>query len=157
MRTLPVAFVSLILAGSPVWRAAAQAPTTDIRTLSLRSLRAGRSVRVAGRDIGTVTGTLVGVRDGALWLNSYPAHDPVPLAGIDSVWVSHNHHVAGAIVGLVVGSVVAEMVASRNTCTILDNGCTESIVWSLLGITTAGTVLGSAIGSGLKSWELRYP
>jgi hypothetical protein len=157
MRTLPVAFVALILAGSPICRAAAQAPTSDIRTLSLRSLRAGWSVRIAGRDIGTITGTLVGVRDGALWLNSYPPRDPVPLAGIDSVWVGHNHHVAGGVIGLVVGSVVARMIASSKTCSALDNGCIESIAWSFLGITTAGAVLGSVIGSGLKRWERRYP
>jgi hypothetical protein len=157
MRVLSAAFLLLILSTASAVRATAQSPAPDIRTLSLRSLRAGRSVRIAGPNIGTVTGTLVGVHDGSLWLNSDSARGPLSLAGIDSIWLSHGHGGTGAILGMLVGGVVARVALAGNNCDFTDNGCITSTLLSAAGITTVGALLGAVIGSGVKSWELRYP
>jgi hypothetical protein len=156
MRVLSAAFLLLILSAASALRATAQSPAPDIRTLSFRSLRAGRSVRIAGPNIGTMTGRLVGVHDGSLWLNSDPATGPVPLAGIDSVWVSHGHGGIGAVVGILAGSVVARA-AVAGTCGFADGGCITSSMLSAAGIMTLSAILGSVLGSSVRSWELRYP
>jgi len=42
-------YAALVLVVSPAGRAAGQAPAPDLRALSLRSLRAGRTIRISGR------------------------------------------------------------------------------------------------------------
>ena len=99
--------IALVVAVCLGVRATAQVPPSpDLRALSLRSLQAGRTVRITGRDIGTRTGSFAAVRDGALWFQDQPADRSVPLAGIDSVWVSRGHTGTGALVGGLIGSVV---------------------------------------------------
>jgi hypothetical protein len=149
-----LAFAAAVsLAGS----LAGQAPAPDLRALSLRSLQAGRTIRISGREIGTLTGAVAGVRDGALWLGAEPAARSVPLAGIDSVWVSRGHGGTGALIGTLVGAVVAVAVMSGKTCELGDWGCIASGSAEVTGIMLSGTLLGVAIGSGAKSWQLRYP
>ena len=149
--------VALVLAASLAGRAAGQAPSPDLRALSLRSLPAGRTVRIAGRDIGTLTGPVAGARDGALRLGVEPATRGVPLAGIDSVWVSRGHAGTGALLGTVIGAVVAVAVMSGKTCQLGDSGCITAGSAALTGIILSGTCLGAVIGGGTKSWQLRYP
>jgi hypothetical protein len=150
-------YVALALALSPAERAHGQAPPPDLRALSLRSLHAGRTIRISGREIGTLTGPVAGVRDGALWLGVEPATRGVPLAGIDSVWVSHGHAETGALVGSLIGIVVGVAVMSGKTCALGDSGCINARLAGLTGITLSGTLLGAVIGGGTKSWQLRYP
>jgi hypothetical protein len=139
-------------------RVAAQtAPAPDLRTLSLSSLKAGRTIRVGGRDIGTVTGRFAGVRDGSLWLGADATGRSLPLAGIDSVWVGRSHASTGAIVGTLVGIVVGAAAISGKSCSFLDNACMTEGYATLSGIMLGGTVLGAIIGGQAKSWELRYP
>jgi hypothetical protein len=150
-------YLAGVLAMSLAWRAAGQAPVPDLRALSLRSLAAGRTIRISGREMGTLTGPIGGVHDDALWLGSGPAARGVPLAGIDSVWVSRGHVATGALVGTLVGAVVAVAVMSGKTCELGDSGCLASGSAALMGITLSGTLLGAAIGGGARSWQLRYP
>src|SRR5881227_4158228 len=100
-------YLALAAAVSLAGGATGQTPAPDLRALSLRSLQAGRTIRISGREIGTVTGAVAGVRDGALWLGAEPAARSVSLAGIDSVWVTRNHIATGALVGTLVGAIVA--------------------------------------------------
>ena len=150
-------YVAPVLVLSLAGRAAGQAPAPDLRALSLRSLAAGRTIRISGREIGTLTGPIGGVRDGALWVGSEPAARSVPLVGIDSVWVSRGHVGTGALVGTLVGAIVAVAVMSGKTCELGDSGCLASRSAALTGIMLSGTLLGAAIGGGAKSWQLRYP
>jgi len=61
--------VALVAAVGLAGQAAGQAASApDLRVLALRSLQAGRTVRVSGQGIGTLTGSVAGVRDGAFWL-----------------------------------------------------------------------------------------
>jgi hypothetical protein len=150
-------YVALALALSLADRAHGQAPPPDLRALSLRSLHAGRTIRISGREIGTLTGPVAGVRDGALWLGVEPAARSVPLAGIDSVWVSHGHAETGALVGSLIGAVVAIAVMSGKACELGDSGCIVGRSAALTGIMLSGTLLGAVIGGGTKSWQLRYP
>jgi len=149
--------LALVLTVSLAGRVAGQAPAPDLRALSLRSLRAGRTVRISGREIGTVTGPVAGVRDGALWLGVDPAARRVPLAGIDSVWVSRGHEGAGALVGGLIGTVVAVATQSGKTCELGDSGCVADAYVARAGILLGGTLLGALIGHGIKTWHLRYP
>ena len=150
-------YVALALALSLAERAHGQAPPPDLRALSLRSLHAGRTIRISGREIGTITGPVAGVRDGALWLGVEPAARGVPLAGIDSAWVSHGHVATGAVAGTLVGLIVGVAVMSGKRCELGDSGCFEGAFAALTGITLSGTLLGAVIGGGAKSWQLRYP
>ena len=149
--------VALVTALSRAGLAAAQtAPSPDLRTLSLRSLHAGRTIRVAGRDIGTITGPVAGVHDGVLWLGVAPGRS-VPLAGIDSVWVSRGHAGTGAIVGSLIGAVVGIAAMSGKSCDFADTGCVYGAAFGATGIMLGGALLGAIIGDGAKSWQLRYP
>src|SRR2546430_12028351 len=118
--------LALAVAVSRAGGATGQTPAPDLRALSLRSLQAGRTIRISGREIGTLTGAVAGVRDGALWLGAEPAARGVPLAGIDSVWVSRGHAGTGALVGTLIGAVVAVAVMSGKTCELGDSGCITS-------------------------------
>jgi hypothetical protein len=150
--------VALVAAVGLAGRAAGQAaPTPDLRVLSLRSLQASRTVRVSGRDIGTLTGSVAGVRDGALWLGGPSAERRVPLAGIDSVWVSRGHAETGALVGGLVGAVVGVAAMSRRSCQFGDNSCVAGASLAATGIMLSGGLVGVLIGTGVRSWELRYP
>ena len=150
-------YLALVLSLSPAGRAGGQAPAPDLRALSLRSLQAGRAIRISAREIGTLTGPVAGVRDGALWLGAEPAARKVPLAGIDSVWVSQGHAGTGALVGLLIGAVLASAVNSGKSCEWGDSGCITDRLLAGTGIMLGGTLVGVAIGSGAKSWQLRYP
>lgn len=151
---LGLAGVVAISAGA----AAQESPVTDVRVLALRSLRAGRTVRVSGRDIGTLTGSFVEVRDGALWLQHQPTNRSAPVAGIDSIWVSRGRSRTGALAGLLIGSVVGVAVLSNKPCQLVgDSGCFHEAYLEGVGITLGGMVIGALIGSGAKSWQLRYP
>ncbi len=138
-------------------RASGQASPPDLRALSLRSLQVGRSVRITGRDIGTLSGPFVEVREGALWLRGQPANRNVPVAGIDSVWVARSHAATGALVGGLIGSVVGLVAISGKSCPLGDNGCLGGAYLESAGITLGGLLVGALIGSGTKSWQLRYP
>ena len=139
-------------------RAAGQmSPTTDVRMLALRSLQAGRTVRVAGQNIGTLTGSFVEVHDGAFWLQDRPSNRSVPVAGIDSMWVSRSHATTGALVGGLIGSVVGLVAISGKSCTLGDSGCIGGAYLESAGITLGGLLVGALIGSGTKSWQLRFP
>lgn len=133
------------------------APTPDLRVLSLRSLQLGRGVRVSGRDIGTVSGSVAGVRDGALWLGGPSAERRVPLAGIDSVWVSRGHATTGALVGGLVGAFVGIAALSGRGCQVGDNNCIAGASLEATGIMLSGVLVGALIGGAARSWELRYP
>ncbi len=150
-------YLALAAAVSLAGSLAGQAPAPDLRALSLRSLQAGRTIRISGREIGTLTGAVAGVRDGALWLGAEPAARSVPLAGIDSVWVSRGHRGTGALIGTLVGAVVASAVMSGKSCDWSDSGCITDHLLAGTGIMLGGTLVGVAIGSGAKSWQLRYP
>jgi hypothetical protein len=150
--------VALVAAVGLAGRAAGQsAPTPDLRVLSLRSLQAGRTVRVRGQDIGTLTGSVAGVRDGALWLGGPSAERRVPLAGIDSVWVSRGHAGTGALVGGLVGAVVGAAAMSGKSCQLGDSNCMVGASLAATGIMLGGILVGALIGGESKSWELRYP
>lgn len=150
-------YVAPVLALSLAGGVAGQAPDPDLRALSLRSLQAGRTIRISGSEIGTLTGPSAGVRDGVLWLGVAPAARGVPLAGIDSVWVSRGHVATGALLGTLVGAVIAVAVMSGKTCQLGDSGCIAAGSAALTGITLSGTLVGAVIGGGAKSWQLRYP
>jgi len=150
-------YLALAAAVSLAGGATGQTPAPDLRALSLRSLQAGRTIRISGREIGTVTGAVAGVRDGALWLGAEPAARSVSLAGIDSVWVTRNHIATGALVGTLVGAIVAVAVMSGKTCELGDSACMTGASLAGTGIMLSGALLGVAIGSGAKSWQLRYP
>lgn len=150
--------VALVAAVCLAGRAAGQAaPTPDLRVLSLRSLQAGRTVRVSGRDIGMLTGSVAGVRDGALWLGGSSAERRVPLAGIDSVWVSRGHAGTGALVGGLLGAVVGVAAISGRSCQLGDSNCIAGASLAATGIMLSGVLVGALIGGEAKSWELRYP
>ena len=134
------------------------APPPDLRVLALRSLKVGRDVRVTGRDIGTYAGSFGAVRDGALWLQAQPADRSVPVAGIDSLWVKSGGHAAtGALIGGLVGTAVSIAVISGKSCNFGDSSCLGGLYAESAGITLAGLLVGALIGSGAKSWQLRYP
>jgi hypothetical protein len=150
--------VALVAAVGLAGRAAGQgAPTPDLRVLSLRSLQAGRTVRVSGRDLGTLTGSVVGVRDGALWLGGPSAGRRVPVTGIDSVWVSRGHAGTGAVVGVLIGAVVGVAAVSGRSCASLDINCAAGAYLTATAIMLSGGLVGALIGDGAKSWDLRYP
>jgi hypothetical protein len=139
-------------------RAAGQASPPDLRVLALRSLQVGRTVRIAGRDIGTLTGPLLEVREGTLWLEQQPANRMVPIAGIDSMWVKGGGHAgAGALVGGLIGSVVGLAAVSGRHCQLGDTACLGGTYVESAGIALGGLLVGALIGSGMKSWQLRYP
>jgi hypothetical protein len=148
-----VALGLVALAGT----AAGQTPAPDLRALSLRSLQAGRTIRISGREIGTLTGPVAGVHDGALWLGVEPAAHSVPLAVIDSVWVTRSHVATGAVVGALVGVAVGVAVMSGKTCQLGDSACIVGGSFAITGFMLGGSLVGIAIGSGAKSWQLRYP
>jgi hypothetical protein len=151
------AFLVGVAAERAQTQARAPASLPDLRMLSLKSLRAGRSIRVGGRDFGTLTGSFAGVRDGSLWLGAEPTGRGVPVAGIDSVWVGHSHATTGAIVGGLVGIVLGAAVISGQRCSFVDNGCMTSAYGTFAGVSLGTTLLGAIIGGATKSWDLRYP
>ena len=150
--------LALTMSGTTLARAQSQG-SVDLLTLSLESLKAGRSVRVFGAGIGAggvITGSVVEVRNSALWLNG--ASTPsVPLVSIDSVLVSHTHSGTGAIVGSLLGVVVGAIVLSHQQCNFLDSSCMTGAELGYLGIVLGGTAIGAGIGAGIKTWERRYP
>ncbi len=156
-RAALVAAIALAARAAAAQTAPAQAAGPDVRTLSLRSLKAGRAIRVGGRDFGTLTGSFAGVRDGSLWLGVEPSGRSVPVAGIDSVWVSRGHSTTGAIVGAVVGVIVGAAALSGKYCEFGDQGCITGRMAGFTGIMVGSSLLGAAIGGGVKSWDLRYP
>jgi hypothetical protein len=156
-RAALVAAISLAARAAAAQTAPAQAAGPDLRTLSLRSLKAGRTIRVGGRDFGTLTGSFVGVRDGSLWLGVEPSSRGVPVAGVDSVWVSRGHSTTGAIVGALVGVIVGAAAMSGRYCEFGDEGCITGRMAGFTGIILGSSLLGAVIGDGVKSWNLRYP
>lgn len=139
-------------------QAAGQAAQPDLRVLSLRSMQVGRTVRVVGREIGTLTGALLEVREGTLWLQHQPANRMVPIAGIDSMWVKGGGHAAaGALVGGLIGSVVGLAVVSGKQCQLGDTSCLTGSYLESAGIALGGMLVGALIGSGTKNWQRRYP
>ncbi len=150
--------VALVAAVCLAGQAAGQvAPTPDLRVLSLRSLQAGRTVRVSGRDIGTLTGSVAGVREGAFWLGGSLAERRVPLGGIDSVWVSRGHAGTGALVGALIGGVVGVAAMSGRSCQLGDSNCIAGASLAATGIMLTGVLVGAIIGDAAKSWDRRYP
>ena len=154
--------LALVAAVSLAGRAAAQtapaqAPAPDLRMLSLKSLKAGRSIRVGGRDIGTLRGSFAGVREGSLWLGAEPTDKSVAISGIDSVWVSHGHAGTGAIVGGVVGVVAGAAAISGKQCSFLNKACMSEGYATFMGVWLGSTLLGAVIGDLTKSWDLRFP
>jgi hypothetical protein len=130
----------------------------DVRVLALRGLQAGRTVRVAGRDIGTVTGSFMEVRDGTLQLQDQSVSRMVPVAGIDSMWAKTGGHAAtGALVGSLAGAVVGFAANSGRSCAQSDVSCFEAAWEKWSGIALGGMLVGALIGSGAKRWQLRYP
>ncbi|OLC35258.1 MAG: hypothetical protein AUH81_10615 [Candidatus Rokubacteria bacterium 13_1_40CM_4_69_5] len=156
---LPRGSLALVAVIALAAQAAGQAaPPPDLRVIALRSLKVGRDVRVSGRDIGTRAGSFGAVRDGALWLQGQPADHTVPVAGIDSMWVKSGGHAAtGALIGGLMGTVVSLAVISGKSCAFGDRGCLWGLYAESAGITLAGLLVGAMIGSGAKSWQLRYP
>jgi hypothetical protein len=156
---LPSGSLALVGVLALTARAAGQAaPPPDLRVIALRSVKVGRDVRVTGRDIGTHAGAFGAVRDGALWLQGQPADHNVPVAGIDSMWVKSGGHAStGALIGGLVGTVVSIAVISGKSCDFGDSGCLGGLYAASAGITLAGLLVGAVIGSGAKSWQLRYP
>jgi hypothetical protein len=148
-----------LVAVTGLWsRAAGQtAPPPDLRLLSLRALQAGRTVRVSGHALGTVTGSVVGVQDAALWLHDQPRDRQVPIVEIDSVWVGRNHATTGALVGGLVGGVVGAAAISGKTCQLGDQTCLSGAYLESAAITLGGLLLGALIGGGVRSWQLRFP
>jgi hypothetical protein len=158
MFTRTTSIFALVAAFCLADRAAGQAaPTPDLRVLSLRSLQAGRAVRVSGRDIGTLTGSVAGVREGALWLGGSLPERSVPLAGIDSVWVSRGHAGTGALVGGMIGAVAGAAATSGTSCQLGDYNCVVGASLAATGIMLGGILIGALIGEGAKTWQLRYP
>ncbi len=150
--------VALVAAACLASPAAGQAlPSPDLRLLSLRSLQAGRTVRVRGHDFGVLTGSAVGVHDGALWLQGEPRNRRVSIADIDSVWVSRGHAAAGALVGGLIGAVVGVAAIAGRSCQWGDSACLNGAYVESTGITLGGVLVGALIGSGTRSWQLRYP
>lgn len=150
-----LALVAVICLGS---QAAGQAaPPPDLRLLSLRALQAGRTIRVRGHDLGTLTGSVLGVRDGALWLYDQPRDRQVSIADIDSVWVGRDHATTGALVGGLIGLVAGAVAVSGKTCQLGDSACLSGAYLESAGITLGGILLGALIGSRTRSWQLRFP
>ena len=129
----------------------------DLRMLSLRSLKAGRSIRVGGQGFGTLTGSFAGLRDGSLWLDAEATARSVPVGGIDSVWVSHGHAATGAVVGGLLGVALGAAAISGKKCDFLDNGCMTEGYATFIGVWLGTTLVGAIIGGETKSWDLRYP
>jgi len=73
------------------------------------------------------------------------------------VWVSHGHAETGALVGSLIGIVVGVAVMSGKTCQLGDEACITGGLVAGTGIMLLGTLVGVAVGSGAKSWQLRYP
>lgn len=153
-RTLHILIVASFCVAARAGGQSAAAP--DLRVVFLRSFEAGRALKVSGRDVGTITGSFAEVRDSALVFEGRPGRR-VPIAGIDSMWVSKGHGSTGAIVGGVVGLVVAVVAISGKTCQIGDTACQSGAYLESSGITLGGTLVGALIGSGIKSWHLRFP
>jgi hypothetical protein len=133
------------------------APPPDLRLLSLRALQVGRTVRVNGHALGKVTGSVVGVQDGALWLHGQPGDRQVSIVEIDSVWVGRNHATTGALVGGLVGGVVGAAAISGKTCQLGDQTCLSGAYLESALITLGGILFGALIGGGVRSWQLRFP
>lgn len=136
------------------------APPPDLRLLSLRALQSGRTVRVRGHDLGALTGSVLGVYDGALWLHDRPRDRRVSIAEIDSVWVGRSHATTGALVGGLIGLVVGAAAVSGKTgetCQLDYSACLARPYLETTGITLGGILLGALIGSGTRSWQLRFP
>lgn len=134
--------------------AAQESATQDIRVLALRSLEAGRTVRVVGQRFGTRTGPFVAVGDSVLQLRYV---GPVPLAAIDSAWVGHRHTTEGTLVGLLLGALWASAYMSHQSCSILNSDCINHTAGVGSAILLGSTFVGAVIGSGINSWERRYP
>jgi hypothetical protein len=132
-------------------------PPPDLRLLSLRALHAGQAIRVSGHDLGTVSGSVQGVHDGALWLHDQPQDRQVSIAQIDSVWVGRNRARTGAIVGGLIGGVAGVVAVSGKTCQVGDSACLSGGILESTVITVGGLLLGALIGSGTRSWQLRFP
>ncbi len=155
-------FAAVLLVGRVAAQTApSQAPpparAPDLRMLSLQSLKAGRNIRVTGRDIGTVTGSFSMVRDGSLWLAPVPNGRNVPVAGIDSVWVSHGHAGTGALVGGLLGIPLGAAAISGKSCPFLDQTCLTEGYVKFTGVWLGSMLLGAIIGDLTKSWDRRYP
>jgi hypothetical protein len=129
----------------------------DLRVLSLRSLQAGRTVRISGRDVGTITGSVDSVHDGALWLVEGAGRRRVSVTDIDSVWVSKGHAATGAVAGGLIGLLVGAATISGRRCELGDSGCIAGASAEATGIMLAGALLGALIGGASRSWQLRYP
>lgn len=129
----------------------------DLRVLSLRSLPAGRTVRIRGRDVGTITGSVDGVHDGALWLIEGAGARRVSVTDIDSVWVSKGHATTGALAGALIGALVGVAAISGRSCQLGDSGCFAGASAESAGIMLGGVLLGALIGGESRSWQLRYP
>lgn len=133
------------------------APPPDLRLLSLRALQAGRTIRVRRHDLGTLTGSVLGVHDGALWLHDQPRDRQVSIAEIDSLWVGRSHATTGALVGSLIGLVAGAVAVSGKACQLGDSACLNGAYAESTGITLGGMLLGALIGSGTRSWQLRFP
>src|SRR3989442_9840658 len=132
-------------------QAAGQAAQPDLRVLSLRSMQVGRTVRVVGREIGTLSGPLLDVREGTLWLQHQPANRMVPIAGIDSMWVKGGGHAAtGGLAGGLIGAVVGLAVGPGRQCQLGDARCGIGIYVENAGIALGGRLVGALVGSGAQ-------
>jgi hypothetical protein len=158
-RTLRVLIVASFCVAARVAGQSAGAP--DLRMLFLRSMKAGQALRVSGHDVGTITGSFAGVvRDSALVFGGggVQAGRVAPIAGIDSIWVGNGHASSGILVGSVVGLVVAREALSGNHCDVFTHSsCLGGLYLEFFGITAGGALVGGLIGSGIRSWHLRFP
>jgi hypothetical protein len=127
-----------------------------LRVAAFRSLQTGSTIRVAAREIGLKTGTVLATGDSALTLTG---SGRVPYSGIDSVWIRRNHATAGLIIGSSIGAVVALVVARGRHCDGFSqlNSCTATGALETLGIILGGGLVGAAVGSASPNWKPRYP
>ena len=127
-----------------------------LRVAAFKSLQTGSTIRVAAREIGIKTGTVLATGDCALTLEG---SGRVPYSGIDSVWIRRNHATTGLIIGSTIGAVVALLVANGRHCDSFSqvNSCLATGALETLGIILGGGLVGAAVGSASPNWKPRYP
>lgn len=137
--------------------AAPAPPTLDLRLATLRGLKDGQVIRVSGA-FGTREGAVVARSDTVVTLRGTPPN-AVRVAEIDSVWLRRGHSGTGAIVGGLLGAIGGVAIVSNKTCPSLNElgGCAAERVFTVLGVSAGGALVGAAVGSGVHGWRLLYP
>lgn len=130
----------------PVWRAATRVPP-------------GTIVRLHDRALGRLEGPLIAASASGIRLAG-AGDAPVPLAGVDSLWVRGNAAKTGAIIGAVpgaVGGVFLGMVANELGCQESGDACPEAVPLLGLAGAAAGALVGTLVGSLIRKWHRRVP